>query len=39
MQIAHSFADASQAYFNNSTALHLRAMSMLFVGWKEKGPW
>ncbi len=37
MQIAHSFADASQAYINNPTALHLRAMNMLFEGLKEKG--
>jgi len=37
MQIAHSFADAAQAYINNPTALHLRAMNMLFEGLKEKG--
>ncbi len=37
MQIAHSFADASQAYIKNPTALHLRAMNMLFEGLKEKG--
>ncbi len=36
-QIADSFADASQAYRNNPTALHLRAMNMLFEGLKEKG--
>jgi len=36
-QIAHSFADASVAYKNNPTALHLRAMNMLFEGLKEKG--
>jgi regulator of protease activity HflC (stomatin/prohibitin superfamily) len=36
-QIAASFADASQAYVNNPTALHLRAMNMLFEGLKEKG--
>ncbi len=36
-QIAHSFAEASQAYINNPTALHLRAMNMLFEGLKEKG--
>jgi regulator of protease activity HflC (stomatin/prohibitin superfamily) len=36
-QIAQSFADASQAYHNNPTALHLRAMNMLFEGLKEKG--
>jgi len=36
-QIAESFADASQSYINNPTALHLRAMNMLFEGLKEKG--
>lgn len=36
-QIAESFAEASQAYVNNPTALHLRAMNMLFEGLKEKG--
>ncbi len=36
-QIAHSFAEASQAYIDNPTALHLRAMNMLFEGLKEKG--
>ncbi|MHB8776839.1 MAG: slipin family protein [Anaerolineales bacterium] len=36
-QIAASFAEASKAYVNNPTALHLRAMNMLFEGLKEKG--
>lgn len=36
-QIAHSFAKASESYVNNPTALHLRAMNMLFEGLKEKG--
>lgn len=36
-QIASSFADASKAYQDNPTALHLRAMNMLFEGLKEKG--
>ena len=36
-QIAASFAEASQAYITNPTALHLRAMNMLFEGLKEKG--
>ena len=36
-QIAESFAEASRAYANNPTALHLRAMNMLFEGLKEKG--
>jgi regulator of protease activity HflC (stomatin/prohibitin superfamily) len=37
MQVANSFAEASKAYVNNPTALHLRAMNMLFEGLKEKG--
>jgi regulator of protease activity HflC (stomatin/prohibitin superfamily) len=37
LQIAASFAEASKAYVNNPTALHLRAMNMLFEGLKEKG--
>lgn len=37
MQIAASFAEASIAYKDNPTALHLRAMNMLFEGLKEKG--
>jgi len=36
-QIAASFAKASEAYVNNPTALHLRAMNMLFEGLKQKG--
>ena len=36
-QIAHSFAKASESYRNNPTALHLRAMNMLFEGLKERG--
>lgn len=36
-QIAASFSEASQAYINNPTALHLRAMNMLFEGLKERG--
>jgi regulator of protease activity HflC (stomatin/prohibitin superfamily) len=36
-QIAESFSDASKAYINNPTALHLRAMNMLFEGLKERG--
>jgi regulator of protease activity HflC (stomatin/prohibitin superfamily) len=36
-QIAASFAEASKAYVNNPTALHLRAMNMLFEGLKDKG--
>jgi len=36
-QIADSFSEASKAYIDNPTALHLRAMNMLFEGLKEKG--
>ncbi|MCD4802212.1 MAG: slipin family protein [Anaerolineales bacterium] len=36
-QIADSFAKAAEAYKDNPTALHLRAMNMLFEGLKEKG--
>ena len=36
-QIAASFSEASLAYMDNPTALHLRAMNMLFEGLKEKG--
>jgi len=36
-QIAQSFSRASEAYAQNPTALHLRAMNMLFEGLKEKG--
>jgi regulator of protease activity HflC (stomatin/prohibitin superfamily) len=37
MEIAHSFQEAAKAYQNNPTALHLRAMNMLYEGLKEKG--
>jgi regulator of protease activity HflC (stomatin/prohibitin superfamily) len=36
-QIAESFRRASAAYADNPTALHLRAMNMLFEGLKERG--
>ena len=36
-QIADSFARVAEAYSDNPTALHLRAMNMLFEGLKEKG--
>ena len=36
-QISSSFAQAAEAYANNPTALHLRAMNMLFEGLKQKG--
>jgi len=37
MEIAHSFEEAAKSYQNNPTALHLRAMNMLYEGLKEKG--
>jgi regulator of protease activity HflC (stomatin/prohibitin superfamily) len=37
LEIAHSFAEAAKSYENNPTALHLRAMNMLYEGLKEKG--
>jgi regulator of protease activity HflC (stomatin/prohibitin superfamily) len=37
VEIAHSFAKAAESYHNNPTALHLRAMNMLYEGLKEKG--
>ncbi len=36
-QIAASFSEAAQSYVDNPTALHLRAMNMLFEGLKQKG--
>jgi regulator of protease activity HflC (stomatin/prohibitin superfamily) len=36
-QIAQSFLEAAKVYGNNDTALHLRAMNMLFEGLKAKG--
>jgi regulator of protease activity HflC (stomatin/prohibitin superfamily) len=36
-EIAHSFQEAARMYHNNPTALHLRAMNMLYEGLKEKG--
>lgn len=37
LQIAESFSEAAKLYHNDPTALHLRAMNMLFEGLKEKG--
>lgn len=37
MEIAQSFHDAARLYQDNPTALHLRAMNMLYEGLKEKG--
>jgi len=36
-EIAASFAEAAKSYHDNPTALHLRAMNMLYEGLKEKG--
>ena len=37
VEIAHLFAKAAESYMENPTALHLRAMNMLYEGLKEKG--
>ena len=37
VEIAKSFETASRSYHDNPTALHLRAMNMLYEGLKEKG--
>lgn len=37
LAIAHSFQEAARSYQDNPTALHLRAMNMLYEGLKEKG--
>jgi regulator of protease activity HflC (stomatin/prohibitin superfamily) len=37
VEIAQLFEQASQAYIKNPTALHLRAMNILYEGIKEKG--
>jgi regulator of protease activity HflC (stomatin/prohibitin superfamily) len=37
VEIAELFEQASQAYIRNPTALHLRAMNILYEGLKEKG--
>ena len=36
-EIAEKFAEASGKYQKNPTALHLRAMNMIFEGLKSKG--
>ena len=36
-QIAQMFAEAAESYKDNPTALHLRAMNMLYEGLKERG--
>jgi len=37
VEIANSFQQAAKSYHENPTALHLRAMNMLYEGLKEKG--
>ena len=37
LQVAAKFAEAAEVYANNPTALHLRAMNMLYEAIKEKG--
>ncbi|PYS93987.1 MAG: peptidase [Acidobacteria bacterium] len=37
VEIAHMFEQAAKSYKDNPTALHLRAMNMLYEGLKEKG--
>ena len=37
VEIAHLFNQAAQSYESNPTALHLRAMNILYEGLKEKG--
>lgn len=37
VEIANLFEQAAKAYHENPTALHLRAMNMLYEGLKEKG--
>ncbi|HET9265310.1 MAG TPA: slipin family protein [Vicinamibacterales bacterium] len=37
MEIAKSFQQAAKSYHDDPTALHLRAMNMLYEGLKEKG--
>ena len=37
VEIASLFFEASKSYQNNPTALHLRAMNILYEGLKEKG--
>ena len=37
VEIAHLFHQAAQSYESNPTALHLRAMNILYEGLKEKG--
>ena len=36
-KVQRSFEEAAKSYQSNPTALHLRAMNMLYEGLKEKG--
>jgi regulator of protease activity HflC (stomatin/prohibitin superfamily) len=37
VEIAQKFAEASESYKDNETALHLRAMNMIYEGIRQKG--
>src|SRR4029450_4441361 len=37
MEVVHALDEAAKSYQHNPTALHLRAMNMLYEGLKEKG--
>jgi regulator of protease activity HflC (stomatin/prohibitin superfamily) len=37
VEIAKKFAEASESYKDNETALHLRAMNMIYEGIRQKG--
>lgn len=37
VEVAKKFAEASESYKNNETALHLRAMNMIYEGIRQKG--
>ncbi len=36
-EIAHLFESAAKSYHENPTALHLRAMNMLYEGLRKRG--
>jgi len=37
VEIARKFAEAAESYRDNPTALHLRAMNMVYEGIRQKG--
>jgi len=37
LETANSFQEAAKSYHDNPSALHLRAMNMLYEGLKQKG--